>query len=111
MKAQTKFRSIFNIQDHVPSKRKPVFHCYDNKTLARFTHDDFAEYVFDNMNLDGTFDKNSFLCQIEMLDYIPDNYGRVYLYGVWDVVKEAIRVNKKIASKKLFTNNLLFSNN
>jgi hypothetical protein len=87
-----KLRSIFNIVDHVPSKRKPVYSCYDNKFLSKFTCDDFAELVFDNLNAKGKpcWDKKHFLYQIEMLDYIPENYARVYLYGVWQTVKPAI---------------------
>ena len=96
MKTQ-RFRSIFNIVDHVPSKRSPVYNCYDNKLLSQFNSDDFAELVYDNCDLDinPCWDKKHFLYQIEMLDYIPKNYSRVYLYGVWDVIKGAIKINKK----------------
>jgi hypothetical protein len=92
-----KFRSIFNIVDHVPSKRSPVYNCYDNKLLSQFDADDFAEFVFDNCDseMNPRWDQKHFLYQIEMLDYIPKNYPRVYLYGVGDVIKGAIKINKK----------------
>jgi len=87
-----KFRSIFNITDHIPNKNEIVFNSYDNKLLSKFTCDNFADIVFDNLDAKGKpcWNKKHFLYQIEMLDYIPENYSRVYLYGVWDVVKPAI---------------------
>jgi len=33
--------------------------------------------------------------KIEYLDDIPQNYTRVYLYGVFEVIKDCIRSNKK----------------
>lgn len=93
-----KFRSISNIEDHIPSKRSPVYNSYDNKRLSKFNSDDFVELVFDLCDSNGkpTWDKKHFLYQIEMLDYIPENYARVYLYGVWDVVKETLLINIKL---------------
>ena len=90
-------RSIFNISDHIVSNRIPVYSCYDNKKLSEFDHDDFASYVFDkcDMNIIPQWSKDHWLYQIEMLDYIPRSYARVYLYGVWDVVKDAIKTNNK----------------
>jgi hypothetical protein len=92
-----KFRSIFNIADHIPSKRMPVYISYDNKLLSKWDSDDFASFVLDRCdgNDKPCWDKKHFLYQIEMLDYIPKDYARVYLYGVWEVIKGAIQPSKK----------------
>jgi len=97
MKNEFAFRTISNIRDHIPSKRKPIFNCYDNKKLSEFDHDDFASYVLDHCDLDMNprWDKKHFLYQIEMLDFIPKNYSRVYLYGVWDTVSGILSCNIK----------------
>jgi hypothetical protein len=94
-----KFRSISNIEDHIPSKRNPVYNSYDNKLLSKFSCDDFASLVFDLCDANGKliWDKKHFLYQIEMLDYIPENYARVYLYGVWQIVKETLLIEIKLA--------------
>ena len=96
-----KFRSISNIKDHIVSQRNPGYNSYDNKLLSEFDGDDFAELVFDNCdsNTKPCWDKKHFLYQIEMLDYIPENYARVYLYGVWDVVREVLQAIKNLGLK------------
>jgi len=94
-----KFRSLSNIEDHIPSQRKPAYNSYDNKLLSKFDGDNFADLVFDNCDSNGKpcWDKKHFLYQIEMLDYIPDNYARVYLYGVWGVVRESLLTTIKLS--------------
>jgi hypothetical protein len=99
--------SIFNIKDHIPSTRKPVFASYDNKTLSKWKHDDFADYVFDQCHEEYpnpekqditvytlAANEDSFLWDIPYLEHIPSLYTRVYLYGVWDIVKDVIKANK-----------------
>lgn len=102
-----KFRSIFNLVDHVPSEKKPAYNEYDNTLLSKFSHDQFASFVLDRVDQNNKpmWDKNSFLYQIEMLDDIPMCYARVYLYGVWDVIENAIQMTeekqKHLKSKSL----------
>ena len=93
------FRSISNIEYHIPSQRSPIYNSYDNKLLSKFNSDNFADLVFDHCDSNDKpcWDKKHFLYQIEMLDYIPDNYPRVYLYGVWEVVKETLLITIKLS--------------
>jgi len=95
MKTPTKFKSIFNIRDHIPKERHPQYASYDNKKLSNYKHDDFADLVFDQCDLDMNLccDKDSFLNEIEMLEYIPKYYSRVYLYGVWECIKNIPKNN------------------
>ena len=92
------FRSISHIINHVPSTKKPVYNSYDNKELLKWDSDNFADYVFDHLNAHGkpAWNEEHWLYQIEMLDYIPQDYARVYLYGVWVVVEEILRINTNL---------------
>jgi hypothetical protein len=95
-----KFRSLSNIVDHIPSKNNPVCNSYDNKLLSEWDSDDFASFVLDRCDSNNKLPEDEkyflFLYQIVYLDYIPVNYARVYLYGVWEVVKEMLDVNSKL---------------
>jgi len=77
----------------VPKKRTPVFACYDNKKISKWTKDDFADYIFDNSDaFTGKFSPSeTFFNPLDViLDYlecIPENYARIYLYGVFDLFK------------------------
>jgi len=90
--------SLWNIHNHVPKERTPQYACYDNKLLSEWTSDDFADFVLDQCDMDLILhcDKKSFLNEIDMLKYIPQNYARVYLYGVWECVKEVLRCNYEL---------------
>lgn len=95
---KTEFRSIFNIPDHVPYLEGKPTRSYGNKRLSEFSADDFAEFVFDNCDMNGKpcWNEDHFLYQIEMLDHIPENYARVYLYGVWEVLKDTMNAKSKL---------------
>jgi hypothetical protein len=94
---KTEFRSLYNVADHVPYPHNKHERSYSNKLLSNFNSDDFAEFVLDKCDSVGTpcWSKDHFLYQIEMLDYIPANYARVYLYGVWEVVKDVLKSKSK----------------
>jgi len=86
--------------DIVPIKRTPRFSEYDNKPLCQFTHDDFASLCLDFIDKEGNMDENIILFKkfdIDYLKYIPKNYSRIYLYGVWNIIEEIIRMNSKKA--------------
>ena len=62
---------------------------YGNRKLKEYTCDDFASYVLDNEELNGSgrISEDSYLSEIEYLQYIPNAFARVYLYGVWVLLK------------------------
>ena len=95
-KTQKKYRTIWNIRDHVPMIRKPQYASYDNKPLSKWDSDDFAGFVIDQCDskMKLQLKSDSFLNEIDMLNYIPENYARVYLYGVWECIKPVLKYYK-----------------
>ena len=89
-------KSIWNIKNHIPSERKPRYASYDNKLLSKWDSDNFADYVFDQCDVRNKLvcKRDSFLNEIDMLDYIPENYARPYLYGVWECIKPVLKYNQ-----------------
>lgn len=91
-----KLTALDGIPDHIPVAALDTWACYDNKKLSQFTHDDFAEFVFDQLDSQNDLsDGNTFIHIYEPARrYIKEAknipYMRVYLYGIWDVVKEMI---------------------
>lgn len=69
---------------------------YSNKRLTEWNSDDFVEFVFDNCDSNGNFVFGNFLDGTDYLNYIPKHYARVYLYGVWEVLKELINHQSRI---------------
>jgi len=89
----------------IPVVRKPVYASYDNKKLKNWTADNFADYVFDKCASPGKFAKNekyiffvkeSFIFDslAEYLEEIPPHFARVYLYGVFEMLKARISMFK-----------------
>ena len=90
-------RSIYEIDPtKIVSFRKPVFNSYDNKPLSKFNCDDFANYIMDNTSVvTHIVEENYFTPFIQKyLNSIPNLQGineRVYLYGVFEVIKSIMR--------------------
>jgi hypothetical protein len=87
---------IYDLWESVPSEREPVWCSYDNKKIKNWDSDDFANFVFDKSDLDLKLcDGDTFIHAVpwfkEMCENIPVIYPRVYLYGVWECVKEKLR--------------------
>lgn len=83
----------------VPKTRTPALARYDNKPLQSWDCDDFAEYIFDNCTPDKKFvGDGTFISEddviLDYLEEIPRKYSRVYLYGVFELIKGGIRVEK-----------------
>jgi hypothetical protein len=70
---------------------------YSNKPLKEWDCDNFVEYIKDYSNMDWNCSDNllCYLYDIDYLNYIPSNYAPIYLYGVWQVLKEHIESNEK----------------
>ena len=85
----------------IPKKRNPRWACYDNKPLKNWDSDDFANFIMDHSKNNGKFNASkTFLADdtnmCEILECTPENFSRIYLYGVWEVLKDRIKANKKI---------------
>jgi hypothetical protein len=67
---------------------------YANKKVIDLDDDEFAEYVFDNCDLEYKFSVNDTVFKgydMFYLNHIPKAHPRVYLYGVWSVLKAMIK--------------------
>jgi len=85
-------KTIFEIDPNfTPSKRVDIYNCYDNKPLKKWSSDDFASYILDCSNSNGTVFENYFSdCLKHYFDTLPLLKGineRVYLYGIYSIIK------------------------
>lgn len=86
----------------IPSMRKPAYNSYDNKKLENWDCDDFVTYVFDHQNskgelvAEGTFFNDTIL---QYFEGMPQNYQRVYLYGVFELLKSRMNLFKTLKAK------------
>jgi hypothetical protein len=91
--------------DMIPSIRKSKFACYDNKKLKNWNEDDFAEYIFDHSDSKGVFNPAGTFLEnyeemIRKINSVPENYKRVFYYGVFVCFKDLhIKRNTKNESK------------
>ena len=97
--------------EFIPKTRNPAYSSYDNKPLKKWSCDDFAEYIFDNSTFGGTFNPEGTFLDTDtyMEEYLEDlpkiKSQRVFLYGVFEMLKARIRLFKrsKIDSKIMIT--------
>jgi hypothetical protein len=72
--------------------------CYSGKQLKQFTYDMFADMILDCCDHKGELVKDSNKLtnnyELKYLDHIPKTFARVYLYGVWEVIRDCIKMNK-----------------
>jgi hypothetical protein len=77
----------------VLSVKNPPFNSYDNKKLNEWDADDFVEYIKMKSNIDLTHMDTYFdICCKDYFEDLPKlSNPRVYLYGVWVLIKEYIK--------------------
>lgn len=98
MKSKIK-KSITEIDGNIiPFPSKNQFSNYDNKLLKDYDCDDFASLIIDACDCTGQLAncrQNPLLddYDIPYLKCIPKEFSRVYLYGVWMVLKGHINSN------------------
>ena len=94
-------KSITQIDGNIiPCSREKEFSCYDNKMLKDYNSDDFASFIMDCCDNTGQIAKDAHNILLDNYDIyylstIPKEFTRVYLYGVWMILKSHIDSNLK----------------
>ena len=88
-------KSIFDIDKTIIlSKNKPTYNSYDNKPLSKWNYDDFANYIFANMDSNNNVVDNYFSnCFKEYFIQLPNltSCHRVYLCGIFSIIEKFLK--------------------